>query len=141
MSRSLVRACVLLPLALFAACGDDDTVDTPTSPTTPTTITEPLITGSISRNGASVTAFVANTGAITATLKTLSPDTALVGLALGEWNSTTGLCSLKLTSEDAGVGKVLIGAAQVTSNYCVRIADSQGTLSGAVSYEIEIVHF
>jgi hypothetical protein len=99
------------------------------------------MTGTLARNGAATFPFVANTGSITATLTTLTPDGAIVTLALGEWNATTSSCQLRITADDAAQGKVLIGSAQVTANYCVRISDSTGQLTSPASYEISVSHF
>ena len=142
MSRPIVRACVLLPLTLFiAGCDSNDTgISNPDAPT-PTPITEPVITGTLMRNGAVTTPFVANTGAIRATLTSLTPSDAVVGFALGEWNASLGACQLRLTSDDATTGKELIGSAQVTANYCVRIYDARGDLAAPVPFEITVIHF
>ena len=141
MSRTSVCACLLLPLALIAAgCGDDN-AGTPVTPTPPPAVTEPTISGSIARNGAFTTPFIANTGTITATLATLEPDTAVVGFALGEWNSITELCQIKLANDAATSGRIIVGAAQVTANYCVRIYDAKGDLTGPVSFDVNITHF
>ena len=34
-----------------------------------------------------------------------------------------------------------LGAAQVTANYCVRIYDAKGDLSGPVAFDVNITHF
>jgi hypothetical protein len=142
MFRSIPRLLLLLPLALTATgCADETTPENPTAPTAPTAITEAPLSGTLNRNGAATYPFVANTGTITATLTTLTPDTSIVGFALGEWNATTNSCQLRITSEDATKGKVLVGSAQLSQNYCVRIADSTGQLTGPVAYEITIQHF
>jgi hypothetical protein len=144
MSRSIFSRslpALLLPLALLSAgCSDNDNgTDNPTAPT-PTTVTE-SVSGSVARNGAVTRPFVANTGSITATLTTVTPDTAVIGFALGEWNATTELCQLKLTNDAATQGKVLLGSAQVTANYCVRVYDATGQLAAPVSFEVTLLHF
>lgn len=131
----------LLLAAALVATGCNNTTTTPTSPTTPTTVTEPVYSGTLARNGAATYPFVANTGTITATLTTLAPEGTLVTLALGEWNATTQSCQLRITADDAAQGKVLIGSAQVSQNYCVRIADSTGQLATPATYEITVSHF
>jgi hypothetical protein len=142
MSRSILALFLLLPLALGAtACSDDNASESPTSPTAPQAVTDPPITGTLSKNGATTYVFIANTGTITATLTTVTPDTAVVGLALGEWNATTELCQLRLANDNATQGKLLIGSAQLSQQYCVRIADVTGALTAPVSYEISITHF
>lgn len=143
MARTLFRT-QLLPIVLGAALSatacSEEAVSTPTAPT-PTTIAEPAMTGTLTRNGAQTFAFVANTGSITATLTTVTPEDAVVGIALGEWNAATELCQLRLVNDAATKGKALIGAAQVTQNYCVRISDATGQLAAPVAFEINVSHF
>ncbi len=140
MSRAMRRAVLLLPLVLFASCKEAETPTSPT-PTTPVTITEPAFTGTLARNGAQTYAFVANTGTITATLTSLTPEGSVVGLALGEWNNTTELCQLRLTSDGAAQGKLLVGSAQTSALYCVRVYDASGQLTEPVTFDISVVHF
>jgi hypothetical protein len=145
MSRSLRALCqtplLLLPiLAVTAGCSnDDDPSSNPTAPT-PTQIIENF-TGTVGRNGSTTYAFIANTGAITATLTTVTPEEAVIGMALGEWNATTELCQLRLTNDGAIKGKTLLGSAQVTNNYCVRVSDATGQLTGPVAFDVTIIHF
>lgn len=145
MSRSLRSLCqtplLLLPLlAAVAGCSnDDDASSNPTAPTA-TQITE-TFTGTVSPNGSTTYAFIANTGAITATLTTVTPEDAVIGMALGEWNATTELCQLRLTNDGAIKGKLLIGSAQVTQNYCVRVSDATGQLTGPVEFEVTLLHY
>ena len=141
--REIRRAVLLLPLVLFAAaaCNKADEPTSPTAPTTAVTITEPTVTGTLTRNGALTYAFVANTGTITASITALTPEDAVVGLALGEWNNTTELCQLRLTSDAAAKGKLLVGSAQTSALYCVRIYDASGQLTAPVAFDISVVHF
>ena len=140
LPRTIRRGVLLLPLVLLAACKEAETPTSPT-PTTPVTITEPAFTGTLTRNGAQTYAFVANTGTITATLTSLTPEGSVVGLALGEWNNTTELCQLRLTSDGAAQGKLLVGSAQSSALYCVRIYDASGQLTAPVTFGISVVHF
>ena len=140
MSRSLVAFALLAPLAVFAAgCETADDPLLPTAPT-PTQLTD-TFSGRVARNGATTFAFVANTGVITATVSTLTPEDAVIGIALGEWNANTELCQLRLANDSATKGKSLIGAAQATNNFCVRVSDATGTLAAPVDFEIAISHF
>ena len=131
----------LLLAGALVATGCSNKTSTPTSPSTPTVVTEPVFSGTLARNGAATYPFVANTGTITATLTTLTPEGSVVTLALGEWNATTLSCQLRITADDAAQGKVLIGSAQLSQNYCVRIADATGQLAAPATYAITVSHF
>lgn len=140
-NRHILRLLALLPLALVAAGCSENEPDNgnPTAPT-PTQVTD-AFSGAVNRNGAQTFPFVANTGSIAANLATVTPEGATIGMALGEWNATTELCQLRLTNDAATQGDTLLGAAQVTQNYCLRVYDATGQLSGAVTFTINVQHF
>lgn len=132
MHRS--AACVLLLAGAAAACSSDLTT-TPTAPTE--TITESF-SGTVNRNGAATHPFTSAPGTLTATLRTLAPDsTIVVGLSLGTWNGTS--CQIVLANDKATQGAVVIGNASTTTNLCARIYDV-GSVVEPVSYQIDVVH-
>ena len=143
MSRWIRQTLCLaaLPLALAATGCSENEPDTgnPAAPT-PTQITD-AFSGTLNRNGAQTFAFVANTGAITANLSAVNPSTATIGMALGEWNATTELCQIRLANDAATQGDTLLGAAQVTQNYCLRVYDATGQLSGPVTFTVDVTRF
>ncbi len=137
---NIFALCLLFPALLAAGCGStDDTFTNPNAPT-PVEITEPLFTGLLGRNGAATYPFVANTGSITVTLSGVDPDTTVIGFALGTWNQSTELCQIVLANDNAIKGKVIIGTAQNSSAYCVRVFDV-GKVTDPTTYEISIRHF
>jgi hypothetical protein len=138
--RSFLPIFVLLPL-VFTTIGcssDDDNNNTPTAPTTPVTVTE-TFADTIARNGARTHNFTTqSSGQVTATLTTLSPDSALVvGFALGTWNGT--LCQQVLVKDDATQGTVLFGGVSSFGSLCVRVYDV-GNVTEPINYEITVVH-
>ena len=78
-------------------------------------------------------------GDINVTLKTLTPDTTGVGLSLGAWTGAS--CNLTIVEANALPNSKLIGNATASGEFCTRIADDLGRLTGPVSYEIEVTHF
>lgn len=138
-------AVLFTTLALTTAgCGSD----TPTGPTdpgdTPVEITESFPAsgpGTLTPNGGITHIFgVQRAGRITATLTTLAPDSSVrLGLNLGSWNGVA--CTQHITKDDATQGTTIIGEATATGNYCIRIFDSAGTLTGPVEYQTTVTHF
>lgn len=139
MHRLSARALLLLPLALVAAGCGDDPVTTPTTPTVPT-VTEPF-EGTIGRNGANTHAFlVQTTSGVTATLTTVAPDnTVPLGFALGTWNTATEACTLIIANDNATEGRIIVGTAQTSGAFCVRIYDV-GKVTQPTSYQVTVVH-
>jgi hypothetical protein len=136
--RSFLPTIAVLVLALAATgCSSDDDL-IPTTPTTPVTVTE-TYADTIGRNGARTHNFSSQaSGTVTATLTTLSPDSALVvGFALGTWNGS--LCQQVLVKDDATQGTVLTGGVSTFGSLCVRIYDV-GNVTEPVNYEITVVH-
>lgn len=133
---ALFVSCVcLMPLV---ACSDNPSPTQP-SATQPVPIVEPLFSGTLTPNGATTYPFGVQTGGrITATLKTLAPEDAVVGLSLGTWNGAT--CQAILSNDRAQQGAVVVGDASGLGNFCLRVFDATGTLAQSTSYDIEVVH-
>jgi hypothetical protein len=135
MSRLRVLAAVLIACGT-AACGSSTTT-TPTT-TTPVTVTD-TFSGTLNANGAaSYTFTTANSGLVTATLSTLSPDSTLVvGIALGTWNGSA--CQVVLSKDSATQYSYIVGQASQATTLCVRIYDV-GNVVDPASYEIQDKH-
>src|SRR5438067_573434 len=94
MRRSILRNTLIAAgIALTTwACGSTPTTPTTSSSTTTTTASTSTdtFTGTLNANGAFNFSFVAATsGAVTATLTSLGPDSPIaVGVSLGTWNGT-----------------------------------------------------
>ena len=134
---------MMVAAALAAAgCGDDP----PTGPDSPAPIqlTE-TYSGTVTINGAITHPIVVQTaGTVTATLTTLDPSDATIGLSLGTWNGL--VCSVgapTLANDKATVGLTLTGSATATGNYCVRVYDPGGEngLKQTTAYELTVVHY
>ena len=141
MRRSLVYGLLALACVAFGASACEDTVPaTPTTPTNPTLTTE-TFSGQLTVNGAQTFSFsVAVAGALTATLKTVSPDiTVAVGLALGTFNGTSCAIVSGLFNDNALQGAVITGLAGGAGTLCVRVSDV-GKLVDSLSFEIVVVH-
>jgi|RhiMethySRZTD1v2_1073278.scaffolds.fasta_scaffold55630_3 hypothetical protein len=138
MRRSFVRCFVTLALlaAPLGAC--DDNTATPLTPTPPAPTTE-TFAGTLSVNGAVTFPFVtASAGSVTATLKTLEPDsTVIIGLALGTWNGTA--CAILIPNDNASVNTVVLGTATTSTSLCTRVSDV-GKLTAATNFSLEVVH-
>ena len=139
--RRVIARYLIVP-ALFAltsaACGDNLSTTTPTD-STPVTPTTDIFPGAINPNGASTHTFsTARSGAITATLSTLSPDnTVTVGLSLGTWNGES--CQTVIARDTAVMGNSIVGTASSAGSFCVRVYDV-GKLVESTSYEVQVVH-
>lgn len=138
MHRSICRALVPLLVSItVAGCGNDDAPTTPTAPTTSATVTE-TFTGTLNQNGANTHPFRTDAGTVTATLTTVSPDSAtVVGLSLGTWNGSA--CQIVLANDRATQATILIGSASASGNLCVRLYDV-GSITQPTSYEVQVVH-
>ena len=119
------------------AAGCDD--ETPTSPNPPPANVTETFTGTIAQNGAQTHQFsTVSSGTVTATLKTLAPDNALVvGFSLGNWNGTA--CQIVLANDAATAGAVLNGTVSAAGNLCLRVHDV-GNLTTPAAYTVEVVH-
>jgi len=139
MLRSIRPVAVLALAILLIACNGNN--QPPTSPTPPPPTVTETFTGTVNRNGAATHNFTSQaSGAVTATLTTLSPDSTLViGLALGTWNGS--VCQIVLPNDSATQGTVITGGVSSFGSLCVRIYDV-GNITAAqpASYEITVVH-
>jgi hypothetical protein len=123
--------------ALGAVSCGSDTTTTPT-PITPVTVTD-TFAGTLTANGAaSYTFTTATSGSVTATIATLSPNTALVvGLALGTWSGNA--CQIILSKDAATQFSFIIGQASQATTLCVRIYDV-GNVVDPTTYEVQVNH-
>ena len=141
MFRPTTFLALLLLAPLVAACGDDDDDDVPTAPT-PVAITETFVGGEspLNPNGGRTHPFVVlQAGQVSARLTALSPDDTLtVGLSIGTWNGQ--VCQIVLANDAAALNTTVIGAAQQTGQFCVRIYDN-GRLTSSTDYQIDVTHF
>ena len=137
MSRLISFSALIFACAVAAGCGDDPAP--PTTPVeTPVQINESF-SGTINLNGAATHVFVADrAGQATATLSSLSPDSAaIVSFMFGTWNGQ--YCQVILVKDDATQAQNLVGNASQGS-FCVRIADI-GRLTAPTDYTITVAHF
>ena len=129
---------VTLLLAGVAAC-DDDTPTAPNNRRDPVTVS---FSGEVAQSGAKTHTFsTAGSGTVTATLKEVGPDSALVvGLALGNWDGTS--CQFVFYNTQATKGAVLTGTMSGIGNLCVIVNDAAGSIPSATpaSYTVEVVH-
>jgi hypothetical protein len=145
--RHLNRLPVFVLLAAFAAsCGDNDFDNAPSDPGTspPPTISEtfPPEPGTLTPNGGVTHPFVVQrVGEVTATLTTLTPEGTVVGLGLGTWNGSVCSFAQGIARDAATQGQTLVGNATATANYCVRVYDAAGSLTGPVQYQVTVTHF
>lgn len=136
MLRSSFVLALVLATSVLAAC-DSDEPTTPTEPS-PTAITE-TFTGTLTLNGAVPHTFIVQrAGEVSARIAALAPSDAVVSLSIGPLSSQG--CSQSLARDNATSGTVIVGTASV-GNFCVRISDPNGTLTGPVDYELSVTHF
>jgi hypothetical protein len=142
--RRLLPGILLFALVTgVAGCNNNnDQTTTPTTPTTPSTpTTTETFSGTLTKNGATSTAFTATAGGtVTATLTTLLPDgTVPVGLSLGAW--TGSACQVSGIANDAAVqGTVVTGTVTAAAALCVRIYDAAEKVTTTMNYTITVVH-
>lgn len=139
MHRLTARALlVLCSSAFMAACGDSNPAPTTPSPGPPPTVTE-VFAGELNRNGAVTHPFLAGaSGTVVATLDSVAPEAvATIGLSLGTWNGTA--CQTIIANDSAAQGTLVIGAASIASNLCVRVYDV-GKIPALATYQVTVVH-
>jgi hypothetical protein len=112
----------------------------PATTPTPVAVTEPF-SETLTPNGARTHPFkVQQAGTVSATITALAPDdTVTVGLSLGTWNGAA--CSAILANDQARLNTSLVGTAQQTGDFCVRLYDATGTLAAATDYTVEVTHY
>jgi hypothetical protein len=137
MRRRLRHALPLVLLAALTMVACE--TDTPIEPEEPELTTVPF-SGTLTVNGSVTHRFTTQgSGDINVTLKTLTPGTTGVGLSLGAWTGAS--CNLGIVEANALPNSKLIGNATASGEFCTRIADDLGRLTGPVTYDIEVTHF
>jgi hypothetical protein len=128
--------CVSLVALGTVACGGSDLTDLETSPSQ--TITESF-TGTLNPNGGTTHAFIATgKGAVVATLTAVGGDnTAVVGLALGNW--TGSACNLSAANDNAIATIPLAATVTAAGQLCARVYDTKG-LAEATAYTLQVIH-
>jgi hypothetical protein len=141
MRRSLLSGLLVLAVVAFGASACEDTV--PTEPTPPAAgpPTTETFSGVLTINGAQTFSFnVSAAGALTATLKTVTPDATIgVGMGMGTYFATTCAVLSGLFNDNALQGAVITGQAGSAGTLCVRVSDV-GKLTEPLSFEIVVVH-
>jgi hypothetical protein len=137
MNRTIPSLALILAAGLFAGCGDDN--ELPTTPTDPPVELTESFADRLTINGAATHQFVVQrAGNVTATLTSLSPDSAaVISLALGTWNGQ--VCQILLANDAATTNTTVIGTASA-GNFCVRLSDV-GRLTAPTEYAVTVRHF
>jgi hypothetical protein len=124
----------------LAACDNGETI---TAPTPNPTVTE-TFTGSVTRNGSQLHAFVATAaGTVTATITAVDPaDSPAFGFSMGTLDLITGVCTAVLTNRTATTSAVLTGNVVGITSLCVQLFDSSGTIPAdvPVNYTLTVQH-
>jgi len=138
--RYSTSCCTILLTAALTAAGCDDA-----NPLLPPTTGPELVavtdtfSNTLTVNGGRTHPFtVERVGSVTATLSSLSTPATTIGLSLGTWNGAS--CQIIIANDAATVATSVIGTAQTTGQFCVRLYDV-GTLTGATTYSVEVTHF
>ena len=136
MLRLISFSALILACAAAAGCSEDAPPTTPIE--TPVQISESF-QGAINLNGAATHTFgTERAGQASATLTSLSPDSAaIVSFMFGTWNGQ--YCQVILVKDDATTNQSLVGNASQGS-FCVRIADI-GRLTAPTDYVITVQHY
>jgi hypothetical protein len=137
LTRWTTQTMLVMLLAVGAAACDEDTPTTPNNPRDPVTET---FSGQVTPSGAKTHTFsTAGSGTVTATLKQVAPDTALViGFSLGNWDGSS--CQLVFSNTQATQGAVLSGTISGMGNLCVILNDVGNIADTPASYTVEVVH-
>ena len=135
--RRLAPLAVVL-LAVSGCSGSDDPIPTEPGPTP--VIKNETFTGILTLNGAATFPFtVVGVGTTTATLTSLTPDSAKpVGLSLGTWNGS--VCQVVLANDASIQGSFVVGQSTTPGNFCARISDAAGTVVAPQTYVIDVAH-
>jgi hypothetical protein len=155
MKTGLLPTLCALLCVLSAGCSSTDSTTATTTTTSPSTSVTEAFSGTLQVAGRSSHSFiVSTTGTITVTITSLSVP-AVVGLGIGAYTPSTGICSLS-ASVDTTTGassQISVASAVVTATvdpgaYCVEIFDAGNltaatsfpALTGATSFSLSIVH-
>jgi hypothetical protein len=132
--------CLRLPTLLLcvvvgtAAC-DNGTPIAVVTPGNPVTDTFP---GTLTVNGATTYQFSSTgRGTVTATLTSVSPDTAVIGVSIGTWNGLS--CQLVQVNDQTTQGAGVSAAASGVGTLCLRVYDA-GKLTEPVTYSVDVSH-
>ena len=137
MFRPIPVSALLFAALLSAGCAEDELPTTPTDP--PTEITEQFA-GTLTANGGHTHTFaVQRAGDVTARIDSLVPSDAVVGISLGP--VSVQACSAVITRDDATNNTSIAGTASSAGNFCLRVYDAAGSLTGPVDYSITVRHF
>ena len=139
MRKTRIGQLLLIVATIVGATGcDTRNPVTPTPPSDPTLVTD-TFDGSIAVNGAATFSFLTGSaGPVTATLQTVTPDSAAVlGLAIGTWNGTS--CQVVLANDKATQGITVTGKVSGVGGLCVRVYDV-GLLTAVVNFTVVAVH-
>ena len=137
MFRPNLLLALVVTTGLFAAACDSDDPTGPTEP--PPAEIQETFSETLNPNGGRTHQFIVERpGQVTAQLTSLTPTDAVVGISLGPLSATS--CSATVAQDNAKNGATIVGTASA-GNFCVRIFDSGGTLSGPVEYTIIVRHF
>lgn len=131
LCRLVVAGC--LAVTGFA-CGGSS------SPTAPTSTSTDVFTATLGPAGVVTHPFsLSGPGAISVSIDTISAPGLVVGLGLGDWNATTSICTLQLSSATAKQGDVFNASSSVAGNFCIQVVDL-GSVQEPVTYTVRVTH-
>jgi hypothetical protein len=135
-----MRGRFLVPLLLIVVGAPACDSDTPlTTTTNAPTVTDTFADQTLTVNGAKIIPFSSTArGTVAATLTSISPDTAVIGVDIGTLNGTA--CQIYQANSQMGQGArtpdlVVSGV----GNLCVHVYDP-GTLTAPVTFSIDVSH-
>lgn len=130
MLRRIVCGIGLAALLVLSGACKTTTIN----PVVPTTLTTETFSGLLNANSAVTVSFVTqSTGAVTATLTSVGPDsTQTIGFSLGSFNTATNTCTVQFDNSAALQGAVFNTTASTAGSYCVRLYDN-GSVATAVA--------
>lgn len=141
MARTLRFATALAATLLVTACSTDPFATLPTEPAVPPVVIIHTFEGQLTVNGAASHPFVVTrAGSLSATLTAIEPESAVISVSLGTWNTGSNVCQVILANDAAPGGAVIVGTAAVAGNFCVRVLDV-GKLTGPAGYSLTVQHF
>jgi hypothetical protein len=129
---------VALLATAVAGCSNSNTVTAPSG--TPVLVTESF-NGTLSPATTNYYTFVAKTGNVVMTMKSIGPDpTVKIGMEIGVFNGLT--CTIAMDNPSTTVGNQLVGLATATTTMCVAVYDPGTVLSGTtVTYLVTVDHY
>jgi hypothetical protein len=136
--RRFAIGLAIVAAAVGGACSLFNGSDSPSSPT-PATSTE-TFGGTIAQgsNRPTFTVTVAQTGPVTVTLTTMSPNVTM-GLGIGTASGTTG-CTLTSSSTSVLAGSApQLTVTEPAGTYCISLYDV-GNLTGSATFTVTVSH-